>query len=97
MGAPEFTWDLRKDAANQRKHGIGFAEAQSAFLDDDALLLDDPDHSEAEDRFLLIGLSQHLRVLVVAHCYRASDAEIRLISARRASRSESRRYAARGH
>lgn len=63
----------------------------------DALLLDDPDHSEAEDRFLLIGLSQQLRILVVAHCYRTSDAEIRVISARRASRSESRRYAARGH
>jgi uncharacterized protein len=97
MDAPIFTWDPRKDAANQRKHGISFAEAQSAFLDDDALLLDDPDHSAAEDRFVLIGLSQQLRILVVAHCYRASDAEIRVISARRASRSESRRYAARGH
>ncbi len=61
MNAPEFTWDPRKDAANQRKHGISHAEAQSAFQDDDALLLDDPDHSEAEDRFLLIGLSQQLR------------------------------------
>ena len=68
MNAPEFTWDPRKDAANQRKHGISFAEAESAFLDDDALLLDDPDHSDAEDRFLLIGLSQQLRILVVAHC-----------------------------
>jgi uncharacterized protein len=97
INAPTFTWDPRKDAANQRKHGISFAEAQSAFLDDEALLLDDPDHSEAEDRFVLIGLSQQLRILVVAHSHRASDAEIRLISARRACRSESRRYAARGH
>jgi uncharacterized protein len=94
---PEFTCNPRKDAANQRKHGISFTEAQSAFLDDDALLLDDPDHSDAADRFLLIGLSPQLRVLVVAHCYRAPGAEIREISARRASRSESRRYAARGH
>ena len=97
MDTPIFTWEPRKDAANQRKHGISFGEAQSVFLDDDALLLDDPDHSEAADRSLLIGLSQQLRILVVAHCYRASDAEIRLISDRRASRSEPRRYAARGH
>lgn len=68
MDAPTFTWDPRKDAANQRKHGISFAEAQSAFLDDEALLLDDPDHSAAEERFVLIGLSQQLRILVVAHC-----------------------------
>jgi uncharacterized protein len=96
MDAPRFTWDRRKDAANQRKHGISFAEAETVFLDDEARLLDDPEHSMAEDRFILLGLSQALRLLIVVHCYRASDAEIRIISARRATRPESRQYAVRG-
>jgi uncharacterized protein len=96
MDAPRFTWDRRKDAANLRKHGISFAEAETVFLDDEARLLDDPEHSTAEDRFILLGLSQALRLLIVVHCYRASDAEIRIISARRATRPESRQYAVRG-
>lgn len=96
MDAPRFTWDRRKDAANQRKHGISFAEAETVFLDDDARLLDDPEHSTAEDRFILLGLSQALRLLIVVHCYRAADAEIRIMSARRATRPESRQYAVRG-
>lgn len=96
MDAPRFTWDSRKDAANQRKHGISFAEAETVFLDDDARLMDDPEHSIVEDRFVLLGLSQAFRMLIVVHCYRAADAEIRIISARRATRPESRQYAVRG-
>ena len=92
MDTPHFTWDPKKDAANQRKHQVSFAEAVSVFSDEDALLLDDPDHSGTEERFILLGMSRRLRVLVVVHCYRAADAEIRLISARKASRPEARRY-----
>ena len=66
------------------------------FLDDEARLLDDPEHSTVEDRFILLGLSHALRVLIVVHCYRASVAEIRIISARRATCAESRQYAVRG-
>jgi uncharacterized DUF497 family protein len=85
-----FEWDERKNAVNQRKHGVSFEEAQTVFFDDRALLRSDPD--EAEDRFLLLGLSLALRALVVCHCYREEDQVIRLISARRASRSERAQY-----
>lgn len=87
-----FEWDPRKAAANRRKHGVGFEEAHSAFADEHALLITDPDHSEAEDRFILLGLSAALRVLVVVHCYRARDAVIRIISARKADPQERERY-----
>ena len=70
MAAPRFEWDPRKDAENQRKHRISFEEAQSVFADEHALLLDDPDHSTTEDRFILVGLSSAFRVLVVVHTYR---------------------------
>ncbi len=92
MGELRFEWDPRKAAANRRKHGVSFTEAESVFGDEHALLLDDPEHSEAEDRFLLLGLSAALRVLVVVHCYRAGDTVIRLISARRADADERRQY-----
>jgi uncharacterized DUF497 family protein len=65
-----FEWDERKNRANQQKHKVSFREAQSVFLDEEALLKDDPDHSETEDRFILLGLSSALRALVVCHCYR---------------------------
>jgi uncharacterized DUF497 family protein len=87
-----FDWDRAKDAANRRKHGVSFAEAATVFYDERALLLADPDHSEDEDRFLLLGLSVRLRTLVVCHCYRAADDVIRIISARRADRSERATY-----
>lgn len=86
---------IRKAAANARKHGISFEEAETAFLDEHALVLADPDHSAEEDRFLLLGLSDALRVLVVVHCYRAGESVIRLISARKATRSERAQYDAR--
>jgi hypothetical protein len=87
-----FEWDPRKDAANQRKHGVSFAEAETVFYDERALLRDDPDHSDEEDRFLLVGLSAGLRVLLVVHCYRREEDVIRIISARRAARHEVRQY-----
>jgi len=87
-----FEWDPAKAAANRRKHGVSFEEGKTVFWDDHALLLDDPDHSTAEDRFLLLGLSSTPRVLVVVHCYRQDDDVIRLVSARRATPTERDRY-----
>ncbi len=87
-----FEWDQRKNVHNQRKHGVSFEEAETVFLDDQALLLDDPVHSSGEDRFILLGLSAAVRVLVVCHCYRASGNVIRLISARKATVTERKGY-----
>src|SRR5438067_2183604 len=70
MSALHFEWDERKAAANEKKHGVSFEEAKSVFSDERAKLIDDPDHAEEEDRFILLGLSSALRVLVVCHCYR---------------------------
>ena len=81
--------------ANVKKHGISFDEAETAFFDDDAKILPDPDHSGEEDRFLLLGLSGALRILVVVHCLRSSGSVIRLISARKATRAERAQYGAR--
>jgi hypothetical protein len=88
MGNITFAWDRRKARFNQIKHGVSFEEAQSVFLDESARLIDDPDHSEDEDRFLLLGYSFQARCLIVSHCYRESDSVIRLISARRATAKE---------
>jgi uncharacterized protein len=87
-----FGWDPRKEAANRRKHGVSFEEAQTVFYDDRALLIEDLDEDYGEDRFVLLGLSASLRTLVVCHCYREGDSLIRIISARRAGRSERREY-----
>jgi uncharacterized protein len=88
-----FTWDPAKNKSNTRKHGVSFDEAQTVFLDESAQLIDDPDHSSIEeDRFILLGLSASLRMLVVCHCYRESDEVIRIISARRATPGEARSY-----
>ena len=87
-----FEWDPRKGAANQRKHGVSFEEAETVFADEHALLIDDPDHSATEDRFVLLGLSAGFRVLLVVHSYWERDQVIRIISARRATRAERARY-----
>lgn len=87
-----FEWDPAKARENVRKHGISFDEAQTVFADDRAILLDDPDHSAGEDRFALLGLSAPLRVLVVAHCYREGASVVRIISARKATRTERAQY-----
>ncbi len=83
-----FEWDRKKAAENRRKHGVSFEEAESVFVDEFAILLDDLDHSVGEARFLLLGLSARLRTLVVSHCYRKADEVVRLISARKATRQE---------
>ena len=87
-----FEWDPKKDRANQRKHGISFDEAKTAFSDEQGLLLDDPDHSEDEERFVLLGMSATLRILVVCHCYRGGGDVIRIISARKAVQQEQEQY-----
>jgi len=85
-------WDASKSLDNKRKHGISFEEAQTVFLDEKALMIHDPDHSEDEDRFVLLGLSATIRALAVCYCYRTSDEAIRIISARKATRNEQKRY-----
>ena len=87
-----FEWDERKNAVNQKKHGISFQEAMSVFADENALFLLDPDHSETEERYLLLGLSATLSLVVVSHCYRSRDEVIRIVSARRATRRERAQY-----
>ena len=90
-----FEWDERKARTNLRKHGVSFEEARTVFLDEDGILIQDPDHSDDEDRFILLGSSQRLRILIVCHCYRQDDELIRIISARRANQRERARYEAR--
>jgi len=97
MSALRFEWDQRKNRLNRRRHGITFEEAEGVFLDDDALLIDDPDHSDQEDRFVLLGFSFPLRVLVVCHCYRHGGDVIRIISARKANPTERELYTQRRH
>ena len=87
-----FVWDERKDRANRRRHGITFAEAETVFYDERAREYADPDHSETEERFILLGMSLRLRVLVVCHCYRESESVIRIISARKANGHEEEEY-----
>ena len=87
-----FEWDPAKAAANFKKHGIGFDEAKSVFADERAKLIADPRHSDDEDRFVLLGLSTKLKLLVVCHCYRSKSNIIRIISARKATATESRQY-----
>jgi uncharacterized DUF497 family protein len=95
MSELAFEWDESKSVANQRKHGVTFREAQTVFSDENAVLIVDPDHSAEEDRFVLMGLSAQLRALVVVHCYRESSAVIRIISARKATRTERAAYSQR--
>jgi uncharacterized DUF497 family protein len=87
-----FAWDERKNRDNLRKHGIPFEKAQTVFLDENAVRYYDPEHSAGEDRFLMLGMSFRLRILVVCHCYRMDDSVIRLISARKANKREQAAY-----
>lgn len=87
----EFVWDVRKNEANKAKHGVSFEEAKTVFYDKDAWAYFDPDHSEEEDRFIMLGMSRLLRALVVCHCYRGENA-IRIISARKADAREEHSY-----
>ena len=92
MDGLKFEWDRRKDSANRKKHGVSFSEAKTAFFDENARVIADPDHSDEEYRFILLGLSSQLRLLVVCHCYREDEDTIRIISARKATHSERRAY-----
>ena len=87
-----FDWDENKNQINQKKHGIDFDEASSVFYDEKAILFDDPEHSEWEERFILLGMSNITNICVVCHCYRESDTVIRIISARKATKKEAERY-----
>ena len=88
----KFTWDERKNRTNQQVHGVSFAEAQTVFYDNMARLIDDPDHSIDEDRFILLGMSQNLRLLAVCHAYYEEGHLIRIISARKATKKEQQHY-----
>jgi len=88
MDELRFDWDPAKDALNQAKHAVSFDEARTVFFDPHALVINDPDHSMTEQRFIIMGHSRTLRLLVVAHCYREADGVIRIISARKATKHE---------
>jgi len=88
----EFNWDPRKDKANRKKHGVSFEEARSVFFDENAIQFYDPDHSEEEERFILLGTNFKLNVLVVCHCFRENEHTVRIISARRADKDEEAEY-----
>jgi len=92
MKAIRFEWDTSKADENFKKHDVSFEEAKSVFFDEDATEFYDDEHSEWEDRFLLLGLSKNLNLLLVCHCFRESESVIRIISARRATKKESKHY-----
>ncbi|MEL7144374.1 MAG: BrnT family toxin [Cyanobacteria bacterium J06573_11] len=87
-----FVWDELKARSNLKKHGISFDEAKSAFYDPSARVVFDPDHSQEEDRYILLGLSQSLRMLAICHVHIEDDSTIRLISARKATKTERKQY-----
>jgi uncharacterized DUF497 family protein len=92
MNALLFEWDKRKETANIKKHGVSFDEARTVFYDENAIQFYDPDHSEIEDRFIMLGISFKLRILVVCHCVRESEKIIRIISARKTDIDEENEY-----
>ena len=92
MNDIRFTWDVQKDRENQNKHGVSFEEAKSTFYDENARLIHDLDHSDSEERFILLGLSYKLRIILVVHCYYEDEFIIRIISAREASKNEQKQY-----
>jgi len=96
MNSLRFEWDPGKAILNFKKHGVSFDEARTVFFDERARLIDDPDHSDGEDRFILLGLSSAMRVVLVCHCLRGEDQLIRIISARKATPRESKSYAGGG-
>ena len=92
MSAMRFAWDEAKAEENRRKHGISFEEASTVFADENGRLTHAPEHSQEEDRFILLGFSATLRLLIVCHAYRENDEVIRIISARRATANERKQY-----
>ncbi len=92
MAGIQFTWDERKNRLNQQKHGVSFIEAQTVFYDTMARLIDDPEHSMDEERVIMLGMSQRMRLLIVCHAYYAKEHVIRIISARKATKTEQQEY-----
>ena len=92
MDAIDFSWDEGKNRENLRKHGISSEEATTSFSDGNARLKHDPDHLQDEDRFILLGFSAKLRLIVVPHVYRQDGQQIRIVSARKATRNERKQY-----
>ena len=88
----EFEWDENKNEINKKKHGISFEDVESVFSDFSAIIFDDPDHSETEERFLIIGMSLRKGIWIVSHCYRNNENIIRIISARKATKNEQHIY-----
>lgn len=88
----KYEWDDNKNEINKVKHGVSFEEASSVFDDERALVIPDPDHSGDEERFIILGLSEALNMLVVCHCYRDNEQTIRIISARKATKTEIKYY-----
>ncbi|HFQ81660.1 MAG TPA: BrnT family toxin [Desulfobacterales bacterium] len=88
----KFEWDIKKDKANKKKHGISFEEARTVFYDWYAIQFFDPEHSESEDRFLLLGSTFNSTTLIVCHCFREEETVIRIISARKADKDEEKFY-----
>lgn len=87
-----FEWDEKKNKSNQTMHKISFEEAQTVFYDERALVIDDPEHSQEEERFIILGMSIKANLLVVCHCCRSSENVIRIISARKATKTASSWY-----
>ncbi len=92
----KFEWDAQKNEINIKKHGISFEEAKTVFYDEEALVINDPEHSQSEERFIILGMSRKANLLVVCHCFRSADCVIRIISARKATKNESNFYGRRG-
>ena len=92
MNKIQFSWDENKAKSNFIKHRVSFDEAKTVFDDNNARLIPDPDHSEDEERFILLGLSCTLKILTVVHCYRENENSIRLISARKTTKKEEKHY-----
>lgn len=88
----KFEWDENKNRINKSKHKVSFEEAKTVFYDEEALVINDPEHSENEERFIILGESSRANLLVVCHCYRISETVIRIISARKATKTETRQY-----
>ena len=88
----QFKWDEKKEKINIKKHGVSFDEARTVFYDENAIQFFDPDHSDEEDRFILLGMTFKLRVLIVCHCFRESETVIRIFSARKTDKDEEHEY-----
>jgi len=87
-----FQWNDSKNISNQKKHGVSFEEEKTVFYDENARLIHDPEHSDSEDRFIILGLSSNLRILIIVHAYREKDEIVRIISARKATKKEIQYY-----